>query len=72
MQSLKRDVTSGFVISAIAVVMALAWGSPFVGPHAAHAAQAQPQPQVQVQQPQQSSQAKAKPHPGIVTHSHAQ
>jgi hypothetical protein len=70
MQSLKRDVTSGFVISAIAVVMALAWGSPFVGPRAAHAAQAQPQ--VQVQQQQQAAQAKAKPHPGIVTHTHAQ
>jgi hypothetical protein len=70
MQSLKRDVTSGFVISAIAVVMALAWGSPFVGPHAAHAAQAEPQ--VQIQQPQQAAQAKAKPHPGIVSHLHAQ
>lgn len=71
MQSLKRDVTSGFVISAIAVVMALAWGSPFVGPHAAHAAQAQPQVQVQQQQPA-AQQAKVKPHPGIVTHTHAQ
>jgi hypothetical protein len=71
MQSLKRDVTSGFVISAIAVVMALAWGSPFVGPHAAHAAQAQPQVQVQQQQ-QAAQQAKAKPHPGIVTHLSAQ
>jgi hypothetical protein len=61
LKSLKRDITSVFVISAIVIAMALAWGSPFVGPRAAHADEATPQ----IQQQQQTLQAKAKPHPGV-------
>jgi hypothetical protein len=60
MQSIKRDLTVGFFISALLFVCALAWGSPFVsaGSKAAQAQQPQqtqpPQDQPQQTQPQQS------------------
>jgi hypothetical protein len=66
MQSLKRDITSGLLISTIAVAVAVAWGSPFVGQRSAHADEAQAKVQ-QVQQQQEGSQAKAKPHPGTLS-----
>jgi hypothetical protein len=71
MQSLKRDIASGFVISAIAVATALAWGSPFVSPRAVNAEGVQPQVvrhQEQSQPAQTASEqtSKAKPHPGTV------
>jgi hypothetical protein len=65
MQSLKRDITFGFVISAIAVAIAIAWGSPFISPRAAYAEDAQHQMQRQQVQSQPAQAVKAKPHPGI-------
>jgi hypothetical protein len=69
MNSLKRDIASGLAISAVALMIALAWGSPFVSPRAAHADDEQPQAQQQQRQRSQPPiQAKAKPHPGILGH----
>jgi hypothetical protein len=75
MNSLKRDITSGLAMSAVALVFALAYGSPFISPRAAHADGAQP-PQVRKQMVQdknqqaQAAEAKTKPHPGTVGHVH--
>jgi hypothetical protein len=66
LKSIERDIASGFVISAIAVAMALAWGSPFVGPRVAHADEQQ-QVERQQEQSQAAQAAKAKPHPGTVS-----
>jgi hypothetical protein len=71
MNSLKRDITSGLAMSAVALVFALAYGSPFVSARAAHADDAQP-PQARQQLPQdknqqaQAAEAKTKPHPGTM------
>ena len=81
MNSLKRDITSGLALSVVALVIALAYGSPFVSPRTAHADDAQP-PQVRQQMPQVKKQqaavvnqqaaavAQAKPHPGTVSRPH--
>jgi hypothetical protein len=67
MQSLKTDIASGVAISAVALTIALAWGRPFVIPHAALAAGAQTQVERQQQQSQPApiQTPKAKPHPGM-------
>jgi hypothetical protein len=65
MQTLKRDIKSGFLLCALALAVAIAWGNPFLVPNPAHAqdeAAAQQQSQAQ-----QKEQAKPKPHPGIVS-----
>jgi hypothetical protein len=46
MQSLKRDFVAISAVSALAFAIALAWGHPFVG---AHAARVQNHPQQQIQ-----------------------
>ncbi len=75
MNSLKRDITSGLAMSAVALVFALAYGSPFVSPRAAHAEDEQTSqvrqqlPQDETQQPQ-AAEAKTKPHPGTVGRVH--
>jgi hypothetical protein len=66
MQSLKRDITSGLALSAVALAIALAWGSPFVSPRAAYAEGAQPQVVRQREQSQPAQTPKAKPRPGTV------
>lgn len=72
MQSLKRDITTGLAMSAAALVIALAWGSPFVSPRAAFADDQQPQVQ-QLQKPNQKDvQPRSKPHPGTLRRSSAQ
>jgi hypothetical protein len=54
MHSLKRDLAIGGAIGAMALALAMAWGSPFATPSSAHAQdQAQP-PQQQQPQPDQS------------------
>jgi hypothetical protein len=68
MQSLKRDITTGLAMSALALAIALAWGNPFVGPRAAHAQSDQPEVQRQIPQIQPPQTAKSKPHPGTVSH----
>jgi len=70
MNSLKRDIASGLAMSAAALVIALAWGSPFVSPRAAHAADPQPQVLREQKQNQKAVEAKAKPHPGTPEHAH--
>jgi hypothetical protein len=67
MQSLKHDVTSGLAISALALAIALAWGSPFVSPRAAHAQGGQPQIERQQQNSQAAQAPKEKPHPGTAS-----
>jgi hypothetical protein len=70
MNSLKRDVVSGLAMSAAALVIALAWGSPFVSARAAHADD--PQPQVlQQHQNQPAAEPVAKPHPGRMAHTNS-
>jgi hypothetical protein len=71
MNSLKRDVASGLAMSAGALVIALAWGSPFVSPRPAHAADPQPQVLREQDQNQQAVQAKTKPHPGTPERLHS-
>lgn len=65
MQSLKRDITSALAISALAVTIAIAWGSPFISPRAAYAEGAQPQMERQQAPSQPAQTEKAKPHPGV-------
>lgn len=67
LKSLKRDITSGLALSALALAIAMAWGSPFVSPRAAHAEEAQPQVERQQEQTQAVQTPKAKPHPGTVS-----
>jgi hypothetical protein len=68
MNSLKRDITSGLAMSAAALLIALAWGSPFLSPRAAHAADPQPRVLRLQAQIQQAVEAKSKPHPGTPEH----
>jgi len=53
MQSLKQDLLAALVLCAIAVVIALAWGSPFIQAGTAHA-----------QMTGRLQPFKPKPHPG--------
>jgi len=62
MRSLKRDITSSLLLCALALGIALAWGSPFIS-RASREAAGQPQAQ---QQNLQAAQAVEKPHPGVV------
>jgi hypothetical protein len=62
MRSLKRDILSALVICVIAVVIALAWGSPFVEATPAHA-----QNSDRLQQLLEKIPLKAKPHPGMLS-----
>jgi len=62
MQSLKRDLLSALVMCSIAVVIALAWGSPFI-----QAAPARAQHTGRVQQLLAKVPPKAKPHPGTLS-----
>lgn len=65
MQSIKRNLADALVLGAIALVFALAWGSPFVS-----AAPASPQDQAQPQQPQpDQGQAKAATFTGTIVKS---
>ena len=73
MNSLKRDIATGLAMSAIALVFALAYGTPFVSPRAAHADEAQPQAQTRQQRTEpvnaetlKAEQGKTKPHPGTM------
>jgi hypothetical protein len=59
MKSLKRDILSALVMCAIAVALALAWGSPFVEAAPAHAQDSEPLQRLIHKLP-----LKAKPHPG--------
>jgi hypothetical protein len=61
MRSLKRDVGSSLLFCALALVIAMVWGSPFIS-RTAHADVQPPQAQMQQQNPQ----AIAKPHPGTL------
>jgi hypothetical protein len=61
MRSVRRNLTDGLAISAMAISFALAWGSPFVGASARAQDQAQP-PQQQPAQPQ-PDQAQPQPQP---------
>jgi len=62
MQSIKRDLSVGISVSALVLVCALAWGSPFVGA-GSKGAQAQDQPQQTQPQPDQ---AKSKTFTGTI------
>jgi len=62
MQSLRRDILSALIMCLIAIVIALAWGSPFVDATPAHA-----QDTGRVQQLLQKIPLKAKPHPGTLS-----
>jgi len=62
MRSLKQDIVFVLAISAIAVVIALAWGSPFIDAGGAHA-----QNTDRLQQPMQRIPPKLKPHPGTAS-----
>jgi hypothetical protein len=62
MKSLKRDIFSALLMCLIAVVIALAWGSPFIEATPAFAKTSEPMQQALRQLP-----PKAKPHPGIVS-----
>jgi hypothetical protein len=71
MHTLRHDIAFGLGMSALALILAMAWGSPFIGFSPAHA-QDHVQPQRQQLQPQptgqaQNQHAKAKPHPGILS-----
>ena len=66
LKSLKRDITSGLALSALAFAIAMAWGSPFVSPGAAYAEGEQQQVVRQQPQSQPAQTPKAKPHPGTV------
>jgi hypothetical protein len=67
MNSLKRDIVSGLAMSAVALVFALAYGSPFVSPRAAHADDSRPQVLQQKDQSQLAVQSRTKPHPGTLS-----
>jgi hypothetical protein len=71
MTSLKRDITSCLVLCAVAVGIALAWGSPFVGPRAAYANDPQLQGRQEQEQNQPAVGTKSKPHPGIPERAHS-
>jgi len=62
MRSLKQDILTVLAIGAIAVIIALAWGSPFID---AGGARAQNTPRLQ--QPMHQVTAKPKPHPGTAS-----
>jgi hypothetical protein len=71
MHTLRRDIIFGLGMSALALVLAMAWGSPFIGFNPAHAQDhAQPQRQELQLRPKgqaQNEHAKPKPHPGILS-----
>jgi hypothetical protein len=62
MQSLKRDLFSALIMCLIAVVIAMAWGSPFIEATPAHAQKAD-----RVQQLLKNTPVKVKPHPGTLS-----
>jgi len=62
MKSLKRDILAAVFMCSIAVVVALAWGSPFVEAKPAFAQATDPTQQALQQLP-----VKAKPHPGTLS-----
>jgi hypothetical protein len=61
MKSLKQDILSTLAICSLAIVIALAWGSPFIDASPAYAEDHAPLKQLLHTIP-----LKAKPHPGAV------
>jgi hypothetical protein len=62
MKSWKREIIAALSISAIAIAIAVAWGSPFIGSNPARAQEPQ-----QLKQLLQANPLLTKPHPGIVS-----